>query len=158
MISQDPIDPGAELTRFTEKNPQAGAIVSFTGQVRIDEHDGDATRALFLQAYEPLTQDGIAQALSRAAENWPLDDAYVRHRTGHMPPGETIVFVAAAAKHRRDAFLAADFLMDYLKTDAFFWKKDIGAQGERWVEPRDADYKDAARWDAPAPMRRPHKG
>ena len=149
MISDAPINPAEELSRFTAQNPQAGAIVSFSGHVRADDIDGDATQTLVLQAYEPLTEDGITDAIQTARTRFAVDDICVRHRIGHMAPTDTIVFVAAASKHRRDAFLAADFLMDYLKTEAFFWKKEIGSDSETWVEPRSADYQDAQRWQTP---------
>ena len=149
MIRASPINPAEELSRFTAQTPQAGAIVSFSGHVRTDDMDGDPTQALVLQAYEPLTKDGITDAIQTARTRFAVDDICVRHRIGHMQPSDTIVFVAAASKHRRDAFLAADFLMDYLKTEAFFWKKEIGSDSETWVEPRSADYQDAQRWQAP---------
>ena len=149
MITGTPINPAEELARFTAQNPQAGAIVSFSGHVRTDEIDGDATQALVLQAYEPLTKNGISDAIKTASTRFAVDDICVRHRIGHMTPSDTIVFVAAASKHRRDAFLAADFLMDYLKTEAFFWKKEMGRDSEKWIEPRNADYQDAQRWRSP---------
>ena len=149
MISDAPINPAEQLARFTTKNAQAGAIVSFSGHVRTDEIDGEPTQALVLQAYEPLTAAGITDAIKTAYARFNVDDICVRHRIGHMAPSDTIVFVACASRHRRDAFLAADFLMDYLKTEAFFWKKEIGHDSEKWIEPRNADYQDAQRWRSP---------
>lgn len=149
MVSEESISAGQSLEDFSKANSLSGAIVSFSGQVRRDAHDG-GTQALYLQAYEPVTREMIEKKRLETIERWGLDDAYIRHRTGHMKPADTIVFVATAAKHRRDAFLAADFLMDYLKTEAFFWKKEIGTTGAKWVEPTDADYCDAKRWSPAA--------
>ena len=146
MITSEPLFPSALLAQFTAANPNAGAIVSFSGNVRADKHAGQ-TCALMLEAYEPVTSKGIAQAIKEAQTRWVLHDILVRHRIGEMKPSETIVFVAAAAKHRRDAFFATDFLMDYLKTEAFFWKKEAFETGEKWIEPRAQDYSDAKRWN-----------
>ena len=120
-------------------------MVSFTGLVREDAASGDV-RALTLQAYSPMTERGIGKAVATAEERWPLTAVKVIHRTGRMLPGEAIVFVAAASAHRRAAFEAADFLMDYLKTEAVFWKKEETATGEHWIEPRAEDHEDRARW------------
>ena len=146
MITREPLYPDALLAQFTAANPDAGAIVSFSGNVRTDK-DASQTRALILEAYEPVTSDGITGAIKRAESRWDVNDLIVRHRIGEMKPSETIVFVAAASKHRRDAFLATDFLMDYLKTEAFFWKKEVFETSEKWIEPRAQDYSDAKRWD-----------
>ena len=146
MITSESLFPDALLAQFTAANPRAGAVVSFSGNVRVDKDDGQ-TCALILEAYEPVTSNGIAEAMSEAHSRWALDDVMVRHRIGRMTPSETIVFVAVASKHRRDAFAATDFLMDYLKTEAFFWKKEVYKNGEKWIEPRAQDYSDAKRWD-----------
>lgn len=144
-ISAQPIDASRELRSFERLADQSGGIVTFSGQVRPQASKG-AVKALFLQAYSPLTEKGIEAAISDAKRKWPLDRVLVIHRTGEMQPGETIVFVATASKHRRAAFEAADFLMDYLKTEAVFWKKEKTETGEHWIEPRNDDYADAARW------------
>ncbi|MEM9180741.1 MAG: molybdenum cofactor biosynthesis protein MoaE [Pseudomonadota bacterium] len=144
-ISGDPIDAGLELNQFESRAPGAGGIVTFSGQVRPEAQQGEVN-TLFLQAYSPMTEHGIEAAIADARSRWALDDVLVLHRIGEMKPGDTIVFVAAAAKHRRAAFDAADFLMDYLKTEAVFWKKESTARGAHWIEPRDADYADASRW------------
>lgn len=146
MVTADPLHPDALLAQFSAANPHSGAVLSFSGNVRVDKDDGK-TCALILQAYEPVTSHGITDAINAARARWNLEDVMVRHRIGEMQPGETIVFVAAAAKHRRDAFSATDFLMDYLKTEAFFWKKEVYENGEKWIEPREQDYCDAKRWD-----------
>lgn len=145
MVTDEPLFPSELLAQFNAANPRSGAVVSFSGNVRVDKDDG-LTCVLILEAYEPVTSNGIAQAIDTARSRWELEDVMVSHRIGRMNPGETIVFVAAAAKHRRDAFAATDFLMDYLKTEAFFWKKEVYENGEKWIEPRAQDYSDAKRW------------
>lgn len=146
-ISDAVINAPEALGEFERTMSDAGAIVSFTGQVRPQAHAGEVS-ALYLQAYSPMTERGIEKALATAHEKWPLAGAHILHRTGEMRPGETIVFVATASKHRRAAFEAADFLMDYLKTEAVFWKKESTERGATWIEPRQDDYHDAARWQS----------
>lgn len=146
MITTDKIYPEECLAKFTKANASSGAIVSFSGNVREDKDKG-LTRNLILEAYEPVTSNGIFETIEKANARWPLDDIYVCHRIGKINPHETIVFVAAASAHRRAAFEATDFLMDYLKTDAFFWKKEVYENGEKWIEPRAQDYSDAKRWE-----------
>ena len=99
-----------------------------------------------MSARSPMTERGIEKAMTEAEARWPLMAIKVIHRTGEMAPGEAIVFVATASAHRRAAFEAADFLMDYLKTEAVFWKKEATPEGEHWIEPRSQDYEDRARW------------
>jgi molybdopterin synthase catalytic subunit len=150
-VSTDPIDTSQELRQFEALADQAGGIVTFSGQVRPQASKGVVT-TLFLQAYSPLTENGIESAIAEARTKWALDQVLVLHRTGEMHPGDTIVFVATASKHRRAAFEGADFLMDYLKTEAVFWKKEKTETGAYWIEPRDDDYKDAARWANKEPV------
>ncbi len=135
-------DPAAELARFTAAHPDAGGIVSFLGQVRV----GEAVEALELRHYAPLTLPAM-QALARgAAVRWALDGLLIVHRSGLMHPGEPIVLVAAAARHRRDAFAAADFAMDHLKSESWFWKRERAGGEWHWIDPRPADLADLARW------------
>jgi molybdopterin synthase catalytic subunit len=137
-----PFDPAAELARFTAAHPAAGGVVSFLGQVR----SGDAVEALELRHYAPLTLPGM-KALGVAAEaRWVLDGLLLVHRTGQIVPGDPIVLVAAAARHRRDAFASADFAMDHLKSESWFWKRELRAGVWSWIEPRDQDHTDLARW------------
>lgn len=147
-LLDSPFDPGEELTRFSAAAAGSGGIVSFTGLVR-PQAKGSAVQSLFLQAYSPMTERGIEQAALEARKRWALTGLAIIHRTGNIAPGEPIVFVATAAPHRRAAFEAADFLMDYLKTEAVFWKKEVTEAGEQWIEPRPEDYRDAARWAGP---------
>lgn len=144
-VSDDPIKAGAALSAFEKKVKGAGAVVSFSGLVR-DVSSAGSVETLHLQAYEPMTTNGIRKAVERAETRWQLHGVCVIHRIGDMAPSDTIVFVATASKHRRAAFEAADFLMDYLKTKAVFWKKEVTEAGATWIEPRLEDYDDAARW------------
>lgn len=135
-------DAGAELTRFAAAHPGAGGVVSFTGQVRAEA----SVEALDLKHYGPLTLSGMQELADRTLERWPLAGLLVIHRTGELAPGEPIVLVAAAARHRRDAFAAADFAMDHLKSESWFWKREKRAGAWHWIEPREQDYSDLERW------------
>jgi molybdopterin synthase catalytic subunit len=140
-----PFDPAAETARFAAAHREAGGIASFIGQVRAGQ-GGDAVQALELSHYPPLTLPGMEALAAAAAERWPLDGVLIVHRTGRLGPGEPIVLVAAAARHRRAAFSAVDFAMDHLKSEAWFWKRELTARGWRWIEPRAEDHADRARW------------
>jgi len=144
-IATQAFDPEAELAAFRIALSGAGAVVSFTGLVR-PASDAGAVSTLGLQHYPGVTEHAIAETLADAGERWALEAALVIHRVGDLTAHEPIVLVAAASRHRRAAFEAADFLMDYLKSRALFWKSETSAQGKLWVEPRAADYADAARW------------
>ena len=144
-LTDQPFSPSAALEKFQQRARGAGAIVTFTGLVRDRASSGDVSK-LHLQAYSPMTERGIEQAAKTAMSRWPLDACEIIHRTGDMAPFEPIVFVATASAHRRAAFEAADFLMDYLKTEAVFWKKETTPDGSHWIEPRPQDYEDSARW------------
>ena len=134
--------PGKALGLFAKAHPEAGGIASFVGKVRPD----DSVKALELSHYEPLTLPGMNQLADDTLARWSLDGILIHHRTGKMRPGAPIVLVAAAARHRRDAFEAADFAMDHLKSDAWFWKRERRADGWHWIEPREQDHADLARW------------
>ena len=138
-------EPVAELAKFEKMNENAGAIVSFLGKVR-GQADGQKVKALHLDHYPGVTEQSIYDIVQLASARWAIDDALIIHRTGEVLAGEPIVLVCVANAHRRAAFEAADFLMDYLKTEALFWKKERLDGEERWIEPREDDYKDAARW------------
>jgi molybdopterin synthase catalytic subunit len=144
QLTQEPFDPGALLSGFCQGRTEAGAVASFTGIARAEA--GRAT-ALELEAYPGFTEAEIGRIADQARERFGLLDLLVLHRTGRIAPGEPIVFVATAAAHRREAFEACDFLMDYLKSRAPFWKKEHGPDGERWIEPRAQDHADIARWE-----------
>ncbi len=134
--------PGRALARFAAAHPEAGGIASFTGQVRADE----GVEALELTHYAPLTLPGMEALAGEAMARWPLSGILLHHRIGLLAPGAPIVLVAAAARHRRDAFEAADFAMDHLKSEAWFWKRERRADGWHWIEPRAEDHQDRARW------------
>lgn len=141
-----PFDAAEELGAFTRRLPQAGGIVSFLGQVRVGGPNGGEVEALELRHYDPLTLPAMTALAARVGSRWTLDGLLILHRSGTMGPGEPIVLVAAAARHRRDAFAAADFAMDHLKSESWFWKREKVAGVWRWIEPRDQDIEDLARW------------
>ncbi|PHR92170.1 MAG: molybdenum cofactor biosynthesis protein MoaE [Robiginitomaculum sp.] len=143
IISATEFDPGAHLNSFMDASQNAGAIASFIGRVRGEHNE---VESLYLESYADVTERGIENAESEARARWPLIDVLVIHRIGTMRSGDPIVLVATASEHRRSAFEACDFLMDYLKTEAIFWKKQTTKSGSEWVEPRAADYQDNKRW------------
>jgi molybdopterin synthase catalytic subunit len=144
ILQEVAFDPGVLLAFFSRGRTETGAIVSFSGIARAGEGKTDV---LELEAYPGFTEAEIGRMVDEAKTRFSLHDVLVLHRTGQIKPGEAIVFVATAAGHRREAFEAADFLMDYLKSRAPFWKKEHGSDGERWIEPTVRDLTDAARWD-----------
>lgn len=135
-------DPQAELAAFTACHGAAGGVVSFLGQVR----EGAGCEALELTHYGPLTLPGMQDLAAQAEARWSLEGLLILHRSGLMQPGDPIVLVAAAARHRRDAFAAADFAMDHLKSRSWFWKREKAGGEWRWVEPREEDWQDLSRW------------
>ena len=143
-LQSEPFDPGVLLTQFCAGRTNTGAVVSFTGLMR---GEAGAAQSLELEAYPGFTDAEIARVAEAARARFSLHDFLIVHRVGRIAPGEAIVFVATAAAHRREAFEAADHLMDYLKSRAPFWKKEQGPDGARWIEPTDRDRADAARWD-----------
>lgn len=142
QILPKPFDPEAELAAFRRRCAGAGAIASFIGCVRQDP----GVRALILEDYPALTERSIREFAERAVERFALEGVAIVHRVGEMDPGEPIVFVACASAHRKNALAAVDYLMDFLKSEAPFWKREVGAEGERWIEPRADDYAAAAQW------------
>ena len=152
-VQVEDFDAGVELAALRVGKPSVGAIASFVGIVR-DRNEvagvdggGDARVAtLTLEHYPGMTERELARIGDEAARRWSLIDALVIHRVGTLAPTDQIVFVATSAPHRGDAFDACAFLMDYLKTQAPFWKKEATAVGERWVEARASDAAAAARW------------
>ena len=122
-----------------------GAVVTFTGKVR-NHNLGDSVKALTLEHYPGMTEKSLAEIVDQARRRWPLGRVTVIHRIGEMWPGEEIVFVGVTSAHRGSAFAAGEFIMDYLKTRAPFWKREATPEGERWVESRDSDKQAASRW------------
>lgn len=137
-----PFDAAAEIDRFIAANGEAGGIASFIGRVR----PGGGVEALELSHYGPLTLPGMEALAAEVEARWQVSGLVIVHRSGVMLPGEPIVLVAAAAHHRREAIEAVDFAMDHLKGDSWFWKREKRAGQWRWIEPRDRDFSDLARW------------
>jgi len=141
-VAPDAFDPGAELSAFTAQAEGAGAVVSFTGVVRGD----GGLRAMEIEHYPGMTEAAIAGMVVEARTRFGLSAARVIHRHGRLEAGEPIMMVLAAAPHRRAAFEAADFLMDWLKSRAPFWKKELGPEGAAWVAAKDEDETALNRW------------
>jgi molybdopterin synthase catalytic subunit len=140
-------DLGVEIARLRAGDPRIGAVVSFVGTVR-DMNDGDRVAELELEHYPGMTERSLEDIVDQARARWPLYGALVVHRIGPMKPQEQIVLVAASAAHRGEAFAACEFIMDYLKTDAPFWKKEQTPDGARWVDARSSDDSAKAKWAA----------
>lgn len=136
-------DLGAESNAFAAAVPGAGAVVTFTGLVR---DNGGKLGAMEIEHYPGMTEKAIAAIMEQAISRWALVDALVIHRYGVLQAQDPIMMVATAALHRADAFAAAEFLMDYLKSRAPFWKKEIGAHGADWVAAKDSDEDALKRW------------
>lgn len=143
-LTAQAFEPGTLLTTFCAGRDETGAVASFVGLARAER--GRAA-VLELEAYPGFTDAAIAAFAEEAKARFGLQDYRIVHRIGRIAPGEAIVFVATAAGHRRAAFEACDFLMDYLKSRAPFWKKEHGPDGDRWIEPTARDRTDAERWD-----------
>jgi molybdopterin synthase catalytic subunit len=144
-IQESDFDIAGEIAILTAARSDIGAVVSFTGICRGSE-DGTPIAALTLEHYPGMAEAEIARHAETAMSRWPLGGIRVIHRVGRITPGENIVLVVTASKHRQAAFEAAEFLMDYLKTNAPFWKRVEAAGGAKWVEARDHDDAAAARW------------
>ena len=137
-----PFDPAGEIAAFAARHGAAGGIASFLGQVRV----GEGVECLELRHYAPLTLPGMQELARQCELRWVLSGLLIVHRTGQMAPGDPIVLVAAAARHRRDAIAAIDFAMDHLKSDSWFWKRERRGGEWHWIEPREQDHADLARW------------
>ena len=145
-IQTEDFDAGAEIARMRRGNPKIGAIAAFIGVVR-DVNEGDTVAGMTLEHYPGMTERSIEAIVAEARSRWDILDALVIHRVGTLAPTDQIVLVAVAAGHRGEAFAACEFLMDYLKTRAPFWKKEAVPGGSRWVEARASDDEAAARWE-----------
>lgn len=145
-VQTDPFDLGQEVDALRAGRLDVGAVASFVGYAR-DINDGSGVTAMTLEHYPGMTEKALATLADEAAARWSLIDATIIHRVGRLLPGEPIVLVAVASRHRGDAFAACEYLMDALKTRAPFWKKEETADGERWVDARASDDAAAARWD-----------
>ena len=144
-VQAQAFDPGAEVNALHAANLGIGAVVSFVGYVR-DFNDGREVAGMFLEHYPGMTEKALGKIVAQAHERWPLLGLEVLHRVGALEPGEPIVFVGVTSAHRQAAFDACNFVMDYLKTQAPFWKKENTADGPRWVEGRASDHAAAERW------------
>lgn len=144
LVQREDFDIGAEIENVRDGRTDIGAIVSFTGTVR--ETKGDSVAAMTLEHYPGMTERELERIESQARERWPISACTIIHRHGRLEPGDNIVLVVTASAHRQDSFEAAEFLMDYLKTSAPFWKSEETQDGPRWVEARDTDDDAARRW------------
>ena len=145
-LANDLFRPDEELAGFIAGLDGDGAVVSFTGLARPTDTEGSRVTGLFLDSYPAMTQASLEAIARDALDRFQVSAVRLVHRCGQIAPGEPIVFAAAAAPHRRAAFEAADYLMDRLKTDAVFWKREEGAGGPKWIEPTAGDRADRARW------------
>jgi molybdopterin synthase catalytic subunit len=149
-LQREVFDVAAEAAKLTRGRTDIGAVVTFTGICRADEN-GAPIAALNLEHYPAMAEAEIARHVEEAQSRWPLLGVTVIHRHGRLQPGEAIVLVATASSHRQAAFAAAEFLMDYLKTRAPFWKQVETQRGAAWVEAKSADDAAAERWRRPPP-------
>ena len=144
-VQPQDFDIGAEIATLRKGNAKIGAIASFIGLVR-DINEGDQVATMTLEHYPGMTEKALEEIVAQAKSRWDVYDALVVHRVGRLLPLDQIVLVVVTSAHRGDAFAACEFLMDYLKTKAPFWKKEDTEKGARWVDARESDDAAAARW------------
>ena len=144
-IQQEDFDAGAEMARLRAERADVGAVASFIGVVR-DSNDGASVTAMSLEHYPGMTEKSIQAIIDEARARWKIFDAMVIHRIGELKPRDQIVLVAVTGSHRGEAFAACEFIMDFLKMRAPFWKKEQTPDGARWVDARVSDDAAAARW------------
>jgi molybdopterin synthase catalytic subunit len=144
-VQTEDFDAGAEMAAMRRRNPKIGAIASFVGVVR-DMNEGAHVARMTLEHYPGMTEKALDQIVAQASTRWDIYDVLIVHRVGTLRPTDQIVLVIVASAHRGEAFQACEFLMDYLKTRAPFWKKESTPEGSRWVEARTADDAAAERW------------
>jgi len=145
-VQTEDFDVSQEMLVLRQKNPKVGAVASFVGVVR-DLNDGDEVSALTLEHYPGMTERSLEEIVSEAKSRWNIYDALIIHRVGTLLPLDQIVLVLVTSAHRGESFKACEFLMDYLKTRAPFWKKEQTSTGERWVDARTTDSVAAMRWE-----------
>ena len=147
-VQEADFDVGAEIEALSAGRTDVGAVASFVGLVRADTlaGEGDDVSAMTLEHYPGMTEKSLEAIVAEADGRWRLLGTRVIHRFGRLVPGERIVFVGVASSHRGDAFAACEFIMDYLKTRAPFWKREVTPEGARWVDARDSDDSAATRW------------
>ena len=146
-VQNEDFDTGAEIAKMRLARRDTGAVVSFVGQVR-DINDGSDVSSLTLEHYPGMTEKALEAIVEQAKARWDIYDALVVHRVGTLQPTDQIVLVIVSGAHRGEAFAACEFIMDYLKTEAPFWKKERTPAGERWVEARTTDDRARDRWDS----------
>ena len=144
-VQEADFDIGAELAALRAGDARVGALASFLGLVR-DLNDGAAISEMTLEHYPGMTEKALEEIVAEAKGRWDIYDALVIHRVGPLKPCDQIVLVGVTSAHRGEAFAACEFIMDYLKTRAPFWKKEVTPDGSRWVDARDADDSAATRW------------
>ena len=144
-VQQEDFDAGTEIARLRANNPKIGAVASFIGIVR-DLNEGATVGSITLEHYPGMTEKSLAAIAEQAKATWKVDEVLIVHRVGTLKPTDQIVLVVTISSHRGDAFAACQFVMDYLKTDAPFWKKETTEDGWRWVEARDSDTQARERW------------
>jgi len=147
-IQTDDFDAGEEIASLRRGNPKIGAVASFIGVCR-DANDGTAVTKMTLEHYPGMTEKALEKIVAEAKSRWNVIDVLVVHRVGELKPTDQVVLVVVSGGHRGDAFAACEFVMDYLKTRAPFWKKEETPQGARWVEARSSDDEAAQRWEPP---------
>jgi molybdopterin synthase catalytic subunit len=144
-VQEADFDVGAEIAALTANDPRAGAVASFVGLVR-DVNEGAGVSEMTLEHYPGMTEKALSAIVDKALARWDLYKVRVIHRVGRLLPCDRIVLVAVSSAHRGEAFAACEFIMDYLKTQAPFWKREVTPTGARWVDAREADDSAAARW------------
>lgn len=145
-VQTEDFDAGNEINQLRLARRDVGAVVSFIGQVR-DVNEGDAVSQLTLEHYPGMTEKSLHAIITQAKARWNIMDVLIIHRVGTLQPCDQIVLVAVSGAHRGEAFAACEFVMDYLKTEAPFWKKEVTPSGERWVEAKASDDDAKARWN-----------
>ena len=145
-VQAEPFDLAVEQASLYRGKPQVGALVTFVGLMR-DMNEGDRVTRMVLEHYPGMTEKSLAAIAQEAARRWDLQDIRILHRVGELEPQDPIVLVAVTSTHRHEAFRACELLIDYLKTRAPFWKKEITEGGERWVDARSTDGEAASRWE-----------
>ncbi len=145
-VQTEDFDVGAEIRRLRESQPGVGAVAAFVGVVR-DLNEGEGVASMTLEHYPGMTERALEQIEHRARSRWNVAEILVIHRVGELQPTDQIVLVVVTSRHRGEAFAACEFVMDYLKTEAPFWKKELTPEGSRWVDAREADDAARSRWE-----------
>ncbi|NIB42049.1 molybdopterin synthase catalytic subunit MoaE [Pseudomaricurvus alkylphenolicus] len=145
IVQEQDFDLQAEYSALREDSPAIGAIVTFTGLMR-DFNQGDDVQSLFLEHYAGMTEKVLEKICAQARDRWSIQQIRLIHRVGELRPSDQIVFVGVSSAHRGDAFAACEFIMDFLKTQAPFWKREQTRDGDRWVDARQSDADAARRW------------